>query len=331
MNSFRGFALAKSRLASLGFGVFLGLIGGFGTWLAGGSAVLACVVAFLLVAVGGILAALLIHCLRMNTKLRQLEAVGRRGEKYASQAVYFDKQLPNLSSSIQSMHAQMSEISAQVESGSGLWLRLEEGDVVEHVPGSMGVRRRGHYDPKAIPAYAPPPEASGSSLSGRAAASREDDPSSPAKLWFATHGDADPRTMRILVAGTSDLQQALADQYDVVSLYPGMLHSDLAEGASYLVIERAAFMSGVWSGAETTSGTALFRELSDFARLLHSNGAVVVLLDGDEIPSHYTQEFLKLADIVLDRGNSLSRWAPDVGTSVLRSLRHFQEVKELDA
>lgn len=107
------------------------------------------------------------------------------------------------------------------------------------------------------------------------------------------------RAVGVLTGATA---RRLGDVLAVATVAPGSRAlGTRVESGDVLVIERAALQSGPWSTAETSSGTALLREVLEWAAEARECGAPVIMLDSADAPNVGTNLLRDAADVVLPR------------------------------
>ncbi|NEA35469.1 hypothetical protein [Streptomyces sp. SID13031] len=107
------------------------------------------------------------------------------------------------------------------------------------------------------------------------------------------------RVVGVLTGATA---RRLGDVLAVTVVAPGSRAlGTRVESGDVLVVERAALQSGPWSTAETSSGTALLREVLEWTTEARDCGAPVIMLDSADAPNVGTNLLRGASDVVLPR------------------------------
>lgn len=107
------------------------------------------------------------------------------------------------------------------------------------------------------------------------------------------------RVVGVLTGATA---RRLGDVLAVAAVAPGARAlGTRVESGDVLVVERAALQSGPWSTAETSTGTALLREVLEWTTEARDCGAPVIMLDSADAPNVGTNLLRDAADLVLPR------------------------------
>lgn len=253
----------------------------------------------------------------LERRLGRLEARLVKTEKYASRAVYYAQRTPGDVGTKKDNQNVAYQSVPSIQSGQGRVTATST--TASQSPNARfdPCSTKSFFDPTFIPAHIRP-NGTGSRGLGRSAAAIPDDPDTQAKLWSGLTTKARVRDIRVLTVVTPALEHALGKTFSVLPLYPAALNRGLLVGAVYVVIEVSALRNGPWFGTETSAGTALFRELSEFIQMARTEGVATVLIRQGEPPSHFSSEWNSLIDVIVDGEDLPLRWASDSGTSVLR-------------
>lgn len=140
---------------------------------------------------------------------------------------------------------------------------------------------------------------------------------------------------RILLAPESDLQREIAyiggqdlipnleSVGSVTVITPGMGEAAIADSTAYLVVDIASLPESTWRGTLDASRTHLFRELRTIILSARKKGSVVVL-HGDDVPSHFTASLENLAHVQIRKGRPVpTRWGDDASSAVIDAIAAY--------
>lgn len=212
------------------------------------------------------------------------------------------------------------DVAAAAEALEKLRLQVQEVADRSEQEEDEAVGRYGLFSPMSFPSYAPPVPSVGAPA-GRAAAGRVDDPQTRDKyaaLLSEPCAGGDDRPL-VLTVASSPIARHLHDQCRVVSIRPEVAVSDLLDGASYLVIDDAAFESGPWFGADSAEGTDLYMRLRDLIHAARARRVLPIFVRQRGCGDHFTGELESLCRLVLRAGETRIH-AHEPVPAVVRSL-----------
>lgn len=164
---------------------------------------------------------------------------------------------------------------------------------------------------------------------GRLAAAVRSDTSRSERLLGATDGSTFPRGRRAVgIVGTPALQEFLEPNVETCFYVPSMcVAQDAQFRPTTVLIEERAVISGVWSGALSSSGIALYDEICQLVDAAVSRGGSVYFLRNVGIASTNTQDLESKSFVIDAQSEFAAEWSNGVVLRFLEELRSYCAMK----
>lgn len=167
----------------------------------------------------------------------------------------------------------------------------------------------------------------GLNSTGRLAAAVRSDTSRSERVLAAVDASAFSRGRRTVgIVGTTDLQEFLRPNADTCFYLPSMcVAQDAQFRPTTVLIEERAVLSGVWSGALSSTGVALYDEICQLVDAAVARGTSVYFLRNVEIADTNTQDLESKSFVINSQSDFTAEWSNGLGLRFLDELKSYCE------